>query len=126
MGWVLFYWVLFAIFLIPSPEPEGWWVLFSTCYPCLTMQNEGKSRHFCRNYWTTQVQDQWDPLTERGAFSVKAKYVKPNDLKFLLKVKCSDTKEQPFRRMEITSLFPVSEVPVLGGFPEVFAVGFDQ
>lgn len=46
-----------------------------------------------------------------GAFSVKAKYMKPNDLKFLLKVKCSDTKEQPFRRMEITSQFQVSEVP---------------
>lgn len=49
---------------------------------------------------------------QRGAFSVKAKYVKPNDLKFLLKVECSDTKEQPFRRMEITSQFLVSEVPV--------------
>lgn len=43
---------------------------------------------------------------------VKAKYVKPNYLKFLLNVEHSDTKEQPFRRMEITSLFPVSEVPV--------------
>lgn len=81
------------------------------------MQKEGKSQHFYRIYWTTQVQNQWDPLTERGAFSVKAKYVKPNDLKFLLKVECSDAKEQPFRRMEITSLFPVSEVP---GYVVVF------
>lgn len=59
---------------------------------------------------------------QRRAFSVKAKYVKPNDLKFLLKVECSDTREQPFRRMEITAQFQVSEVPayvvcfsVLGG-----------
>lgn len=49
---------------------------------------------------------------QRGAFSVKAKYVKPNDLKFLLKVECSHTIEQPFRRMEITSQFQVSGVPV--------------
>lgn len=76
------------------------------------MQNECKSRHFYRSHRTTQVQNQWDPLTERGAFSVKAKYVKPNDLKFLLKVECFGTKEKPFRRMEITSPFPVSEVPV--------------
>lgn len=46
--------------------------------------------------------------------------MKPNDLKFLLKVKCSDTKEQPFRRMEITSQFLVSEVPVYVVFVLVF------
>lgn len=134
MGWVLFYWVLLAIFLIFSPESEGWWVLFSTCYPCLTMQNEHNSRHFYRRVTGPhKFRTSGTPLTERGAFSVKAKYVKPNDLKFLLKVECSDTKEQPFRRMEITSLFLVSEVPVYvvvlvsgGAFPEVFAVGFDQ
>lgn len=70
------------------------------------------------------------------AFSVKASYVKPNDLKFLLNVKCSDTREQPFRRMEITSQFLVSEVPVhvvfvlvlWGVVPEgfFFFVGVDQ
>lgn len=69
-----------------------------------------------------------------GAFSLKAKYVKPNDLKFLLRVECSDTKEQPFRRMKITSQFQVSEIPVyvicFSVFWRcsrgVFSVGFDQ
>lgn len=90
----------------------GLFSLFSTCCPCLTMQKEGKSQHCYRSYLTAQVENQWDPLTERGAFSVKAKYVKPNDLEFLLKVECCDAKEQPFRRLEITSQFLVCEVPV--------------
>lgn len=60
--------------------------------------------------------------------------MKPNDLKFLLKIKSSDTKGEPFRRIEITSQFLVSDVPVYmvcfsGLFwvvSEVFLVGFDQ
>lgn len=75
------------------------------------MQNEGKPQYFCievldHNFKTSGIH--W----QRGDFSVKAKYVKPNDLNFLLQVKCSETKDQPFRRMAVTSQFQVSEVPV--------------
>lgn len=75
------------------------------------MQNEGKPQYFCIGVLDHNVKTsgtRW----RRGNFSVKAKYVKPNDLNFLLQVKCSDTKEQPFRRMAVTSQFQVSEVPV--------------
>lgn len=104
------------------------------CLPCITMQDGGKSRHFCIGV-PDHTSSKPVGLIGREVPSLsKPNNVKPNDLKFLLRVECSDTKEQPFRRMEITSQFQVSEVPVYvvcfsvfwGCSRGFFSVGFDQ
>lgn len=90
------------------------------------MQNEGKPWHFCIGV-PDHTSSKPVGLIGREVPSLS----KPNmwsqmTWSFYLRSKCSDTKEQPFRRMEITSQFLVSEVPVyavlvfVGVFPEVF------